>query len=219
MIKAVVFDFDGLIVDTESAWYDAYKHVLQGYGMDLPLAEYGKIIGTNNGGLFRYIESLGGEMLPLNMVESAAHDRYAALMSAPELREGVLDYLEAAKKAGLKIGLASSSRKAWVEGYLKQFGILDFFETIQTKDHVKNTKPNPEVYIRAVEALGVIPEEALAFEDSLNGLKAARAAGLHCVIVPNTVTGHSPFNDFTHRLSSMGEVTFDEVLKIVEGKK
>jgi putative hydrolase of the HAD superfamily len=219
MIKAIVFDFDGLIVDTETIWYEAYKHVLKGYEIDLPLSEFGKVIGTNNGQLFRYIESLSDGKIQEEIIEAAAHEHYYSLMTEPELREGVLDYLEAAKKAGLKIGLASSSRRAWVVGYLKQFKIDHFFETIQTKDDVKNTKPDPELYLRATEALGVKPEEALAFEDSLNGLRAARAAGLHCVIVPNPVTSHSPFTDFSHRLSSMGEITFEEVLNLVEDLK
>lgn len=218
MIKAVIFDFDGLIVDTESFWYIAYKHVLKNYGIELPLKGYGKVIGTNNGQLQQYLTSLSEVALQFDLIEAAAHDHYYTLMESPELREGVLDYLGSAKKAELKIGLASSSKRAWVEGYLKKFKIDHFFETVQTKENVIKTKPDPELYIRATQALGVEPQEAFAFEDSFNGLKAARAAGLQCVIVPNSVTAHSPFTHFTHRLSSMGEMPFEEILKLVEEK-
>jgi len=220
MIKAVIFDFDGLIVDTESVWYQAYRDVLEEYGIGLSIERFSQVVGTTNGVLYDYLHSIsGGQRMDPDVIERAADERFEALMATPALREGVSYYLEAAKQEGLKIGLASSSSQGWVEGYLKRFGIYDYFETIQTKNHVKYVKPHPELYHRAVEALGINPDEALAFEDSLNGLKAARGAGLKCVIVPNSVTAHLPFEDYTHRLSSMSELEFNQLLEQVDKKR
>ncbi|TCP29972.1 putative hydrolase of the HAD superfamily [Scopulibacillus darangshiensis] len=218
MIKAVIFDFDGLIIDTESAWYEAYRHVLEGHGVTLPLEIFGRAVGTHDSTLYDYIHSQGKDGLEREVIEQETAKHYHTLMVSPALRDGVLDYLEAAKAAGLKIGLASSSGRDWVQGYLEKLNILSFFDTIKTRDDVKQVKPDPELYIKAVGALDVRQEDVLAFEDSLNGLKAARAAGLACVIVPNPVTGHLQFEDFSHRLSSMKEMTFDQLVKMLEEK-
>ena len=201
MIKAVIFDFDGLIVDTESIWYEAFRDVLEGHGVQLSLEVFASVVGSHNAALYETLRSLGGEELDRENIEAAAHRRYQELMKTPVLREGVADYLEAAEKAGLKIGLASSSGKDWVTSYLKQLGILNYFQTIKTREDAEKVKPDPELYLKACDALGVQPEDALAFEDSLNGLKAARAAGLACVIVPNRVTADLHFEDHSLRLS------------------
>ncbi|MGV3487388.1 MAG: HAD family hydrolase [Tuberibacillus sp.] len=219
MIKAVIFDFDGLIIDTESFWYKAYRDVLKEYGIELSLEKFSQVIGTENHALYDYLNTIsGGQKLERAVIENEVEKRYDVLMTTPVLRDGVIDYLRGAKEKGLRIGLASSSSGAWVERYLKLLGIYDLFETIQTKEMVKNVKPDPELYRLAVNALGVEPEEALAFEDSLNGLKAARAAGLKCVIVPNPVTAHLPFENYHHRLTSMGDLAFHQLLEMIDQK-
>ena len=97
---------------------------------------------------------------------------------------GVLDYLRDAHRLGLKVGLASSSSCAWVEGHLVRLGLREYFDCVRARDDVSITKPDPALFLSAVETLGVQPCEAIAFEDSRNGLIAARRAGLHCVAVP-----------------------------------
>ncbi len=129
-----------------------------------------------------------------------------------KLRDGVRSYLEEAEKQGLKIGLASSSSRDWVESYLKKFEIYDYFHVIKTKENVKKVKPDPSLYIKALEALSVTPEESIAFEDSLNGSMAAIAAGIRCVIVPNPVTEHLPFEHYHLLLSSMAEKSLSHIL-------
>lgn len=130
------------------------------------------------------------------------------------------EYLLEAKELGLNIGLASSSGREWVEGYLKKLNIFSYFDVIRTRDDVSRVKPDPELYVKAVEALGVAKSEVFAFEDSLNGLKAARAAGIQCVVVPNSVTAHLDFTDYSLKISSMSDLRLRQVLnsiKQVEG--
>lgn len=213
MIKAIIFDFDGLIVDTESVWYEAYRDVLLEYELELSLEKFSEVIGTHDTVLYSYIQENLKKPVENEQIEKLALELFHKKMVQPVLREHVEEYLLAAKKSGLKIGLASSSSRKWVEGYLKRLNIFQYFDVIKTRDDVSNVKPDPELYNKAIDALGIQSSEAIAFEDSLNGLKAARKAGLKCVIVPNSVTANLPFEDFSIRLSSMKDMTLKELLQ------
>ncbi|WP_166239522.1 HAD-IA family hydrolase [Paenibacillus turpanensis] len=216
-MKAVVFDFDGLIIDTESYWYYAFRDVLREEGLELPIEQFAVIVGTTDEALNDYIRKELGDSADYTAIRERARLKYKERMIHPVLRDGVADYLQASKQLGLRIGLASSSSREWVEGYARQTGIFDYFEVVRTKEDVEKVKPDPALYRKAVEALGIDPSEAVAFEDSLNGLRAAKGAGLHCVIVPNEVTSHLPFEQYSLRLSSMSERSLEEVLQHIQG--
>jgi putative hydrolase of the HAD superfamily len=141
------------------------------------------------------------------------HNLYEQKVHTLTLREGVIEYLQSAQKLGFKIGLASSSSKKWVEEFLRQFDIRSYFEVIKTSDDVHLVKPDPELYIQAISSLGVEATEAIAFEDSKNGLIAALGAGMKCVIVPNPVTILLEFKGHSFRLESMGEMGLEQVLE------
>jgi HAD superfamily hydrolase (TIGR01509 family) len=104
------------------------------------------------------------------------------------IRPGIEAWLADARRLGLKLGIASSSPVSWVEGHLQRVGLISAFECVRCADHVTVTKPSPELYLAACEALDVAPQEALAVEDSPNGIAAAKAAGLYCIAVPNNIT-------------------------------
>ncbi len=218
LIKAIVFDFDGLIVDTESVWFEVLKDVMVEYGCDLTIKDFAVCIGTTDDVLYERLAQIALKPIDRTEISRKTHERYQRKMSQLELREGVSDYLHAAKELGLKIGLASSSSRRWVEGFLEKFEIREFFQVIKTSDDVKRVKPDPELYLRAIQDLGVEAYEALAFEDSKNGLTAAIKAGLHCVIVPNRVTNLLDFSGHLHRLSSMTEIQLQDLLSLVEAK-
>ncbi|MBM7662096.1 putative hydrolase of the HAD superfamily [Bacillus mesophilus] len=213
MKKAVIFDFDGLIVDTESLWFEVFKEVMCDYDCDLQLSEFATCIGTTNGMLYETLNSLAGRSLDRNEIKEKTSKLYESKAHILQLREGVIDYLEAAKRNGLQIGLASSSSRAWVDRFLNQFQIAHYFKVIKTSDDVDQVKPHPELYIEAVKALGVNPEHVFAFEDSLNGLKAAIGAELDCVIVPNNVTRFLSFEGHIYEIQSMKEIHFDQLLQ------
>ena len=220
MIKVVIFDFDGLIVDTETSWFEAFKEVIwEKHQINLDLARYSSCIGTGNEVLYSYFSEIAGEVINCELLEEEAAIKYENLMKAPELREGVKEYLEEAKQHNLKVALASSSSKEWVHSYLDKLNIKDFFEVINTKDDVSKIKPDPELYTKTLADLGVSSEEAIVFEDSLNGLRAAKLAGMRCVIVPNSVTRNLKFEHFDARLESMSDITLIELLKRLEGNQ
>lgn len=220
MIKGIIFDFDGLIFDTETNQYAVYQEMFAEHGAELPIARWQQEIGTHSGfSALDYLEELLERKLEQDALREQFSSKYHAKMAEEKARAGVEDYLKAAKEQGLKIGLASSSNFHWVSTNLKKLGLYEYFECIKTSDHVENVKPDPALYFLAAECLGLAPEECLVFEDSANGALAAKRAGMNCVIVPNPVTHTMNFCDVEHRLESMADMTLAEVLDHVNSLK
>lgn len=217
IIKGIVFDFDGLIIDTETAWYHCYNSVLSKYNVDLPLEIFWKCIGTHNTILNEFIGERVGKS-SITEVKRLAQQLHFETTFNIGLREGVLEYLTEAKELGLKVGLASSSNRDWINRFLCQFDIAHFFDVVKSSDDVRNVKPDPELYFKAIEALEISPNEALAFEDSDNGSRAAKTAGLFCVIVPNPVTEGLTFSSYDLRINTMADQTLSDLLYILEKK-
>jgi len=212
--KAIIFDFDGLILDTETAEYRACNDLYRQYGAEMPVEVWGRFVGTDASSfdLYAHLEECAGAAVDREAARAFCKARYDELIANERARPGVEDYLRDGRRLGLKIGLASSSSRAWVEGYLRQLGLESWFDCIRVRDDVAKVKPDPELYLKAAEALGVKPEEAVAFEDSPNGALAAKRAGLKCVIVPNELTCRLEFGEHDLRLSSMADMPLEEVL-------
>ncbi|MCW9131400.1 HAD family hydrolase [Bacillus paramycoides] len=215
-MKAIIFDFDGLVVDTETIWFHSFRDAVREYGGELPLEEFAKCIGTTDEVLYAYLK----EQLKEKFNEHALKEKVTTLhkekMKIPKARDGVKEYLEEARELGLKIALASSSSKEWVVRFLEELQIREYFEVIKTREDVEKVKPDPALYRIAIEELGIELSEAVVFEDSLNGLKAAIAAGLKCVIVPNDVTRNLQFENHHLRIESMKEKNLKEVLQHIK---
>lgn len=220
MIKAIVFDFDGLILDTESNEFKAYQDVYRHHGGELTLDVWSRVVGTDMLAVFNpyeHLEQLVGKPVDRDRFQQMRRKLFLDRMEEEQLRPGVVSVLEQGKRLGLKIGLASSSTYEWVDGYLTKHGIRDYFTCIRTKDNVAKVKPDPELYVQAVECLGVKPEEALAFEDSPNGSLAAFRAGLHCVVVPNSVTETLPFGQISRRIVTLEDVDLQQLIADIAG--
>lgn len=213
-VKAIIFDFDGLVIDTETPWYRAYKEVFARYDVDLSMDVWGKCIGTTFDAFdpFEYLQNRSGQLIDREEIIAETRVIFDDIMRNQELRPGVVQYLQTAEQLGLKVGLASSSNRKWIDTYLERYNLSAFFQTIMTADDVDEVKPNPELYIKAMDGLSAEGSETIAFEDSLNGLHAAKAAGAYCVIVPNRVTSHMKFEQHDARISSMAEVPLESVL-------
>ncbi|MCI0763352.1 HAD family hydrolase [Bacillus sp. TL12] len=218
-MKAIIFDFDGLIVDTETIWFQSFQEVMREYGGELPLEEFAKCIGTTDEVLYTYIEQQLKEKFNKTLLEEKVSAVHQEKMKIPVAREGVKEYLEEAKSLGVRIGLASSSSRKWVVGFLEDLGLREYFEVIKTKEDVEKVKPDPALYLAAIEELEIDSSEAVVFEDSVNGLKAAIAAGLKCVVVPNEVTKTLQFENHDLRLESMQDKSLAEVLQYVREHK
>ncbi len=210
MIRALVFDFDGLILETELPIMISWQELFKKYGLDLPFETWALNIGTAEE-VFNPVAALRQHLGPdaalsEDLVRRREHE-LELIGDEPPL-PGVVDYLRDARRLGLKVGLASSSSCAWVEGHLVRLGLREYFDCVRARDDVTITKPDPALFLSAVETLEVQPCEAIAFEDSRNGLIAARSAGLHCVAVPNALTRMTDLPEADVRLRVAGR---DEV--------
>lgn len=214
-MKAVIFDFDGLILDTETTEFETFRYIFRTYGLELPFNVWKDCIGTDSSVFnpYRYLEQCLGRSVDLDAVREARKQKVAELTSNLQAFPGVEDNLIRAKQLNLRIGLASSSPYVWVSGYLQKLGLFDYFDCIRTADNVSRVKPDPELYLQALDCLGVKPSEAFAFEDSPNGALAAKRAGMYCVAVPNSLTDQLPFGEIDLRLKSMKDMTLDEVME------
>ncbi|MCR2804181.1 HAD family hydrolase [Paenibacillus soyae] len=216
MIKAIIFDFDGTILDTETPWYYVFRDAYREHGVELPLELYAECVGTHNGTFNPYDYLITEKGLPIDKeaFKARIHRDHMELLSKQAVREGIIHYLDSARSAGLRIGLASSSDRNWIHTHLELLGIGHYFETIKTSDDVKNVKPDPELYLQALDALGVKPEEAVAIEDSPNGARAAAAAGMGCIVVPNELTRLLPFDPeagYIHA-ESLSHIDFEDLI-------
>jgi HAD superfamily hydrolase (TIGR01509 family) len=220
MIQAVVFDFDGLILDTEYPEYMSWREIYQAHGATLPLTAWERSIGSMDLNLFdpyAYLEAQLGQPVDRAEIRAIHRARFAELVAAQNVLPGVEDYLVGARRLGLKVGLASSSSRAWVTGHLARFGLNGAtFDCLCCGDEVKRTKPDPELYLAVLNALAVRGDQAVALEDSPNGVAAAKAAGLYCVAVPNVITRRLAFDHADLCLNSLADMPLEELLEEVE---
>lgn len=216
MIKGIIFDFDGLILDTETHQYLVLQEIFLEHGSELPIERWQQEIGTQSGfSAFKYLEEKLERKLEQRVLQEQFKEKYHFILAKEKARAGVEDYLISAKELGLKIGLATSSTYHWVSTYLKKLNLFDYFECIQTSDDVEKVKPDPALYIQTAIGLELAVEECLVFEDSANGALAAKRAGMSCVIVPNQVTHTMDFCSVEHRLESMTDMLLKDVIEHV----
>ncbi len=219
MIRGLIFDFDGLIIDTESVVYQSWLEVYQFYGQDLPIAEWGQIIGTSPDEHFDPLEKLESELgyaVDGQGVRERRLQREMELVVQQPILPGVRKYLADSQKLGLKLAIASSSNLDWVGGHLKRLGLWELFDAVHTSDDVEKTKPDPALFALALNSLGLHPEEAFVLEDSPNGITAAQRAGLFCVVIPNPLTRLLSVDHAELRLDSMADITVEALITKVE---
>jgi len=180
MIKALIFDFDGLILDTEMSSFQTWQEIYEEHDCQLPFSTWAICIGgsTELFDPFEYLEQQIGRPVLREEIRLRRRLRHVQIVEEQPVLPGVEDYMLSAKRLGLKIGLASSSRHEWVDSHLTRLGLIDYFDSIKCFDDVKQSKPDPELYLAVLDALGVHGREAIALEDSPNGVIAAQQAGI-----------------------------------------
>jgi HAD superfamily hydrolase (TIGR01509 family) len=221
MIKALVFDFDGLILDTELSALQSWQEVYRVYKCDLPLAKWALCIGSGIDAFdpHTYLESLLERPISRDEIAPIRLRRHLELIETQVALPGVEDYIHAAKRLGLKIAVASSSPRSWVVSHLTRLGLQTAFDAMKFGDEVSRKKPNPEIYLAALELLGVRADQAIALEDSPNGVLAAQRAGIFCVAIPNPVTSQLPLDHADMRLQSLADLPLDQLIVLVENKR
>jgi HAD superfamily hydrolase (TIGR01509 family) len=217
VIRALVFDFDGLILDTEEPIYRSWLEVYEAHGESLPFERWEQIVGSTTAEFHpqHHLEERLGRPLTQEAIDRRI-GRRTELILAQRLLPGIIQHIDAAKWLGLKLGVASSSTRDWVSGHLDRLGILGRFDCVRCRDDVTNAKPAPDLYIAVLDCLGVSASEALAIEDSPNGVIAAKRAGMRCVAIPNSITSRLDLSAADLVLRSLAEVTLQDLLQRIE---
>jgi beta-phosphoglucomutase-like phosphatase (HAD superfamily) len=201
-VRAVVFDMDGLLVDTETVIFRAMQHVAGGIGGELPFSTFQKMVGLQDAASNQILVDHFGDGFDLAAwtvaVRSHSHEQMAAGVA---LKAGVQEIVDFLDRADIPRAIATSSSLASVQRNLTPHGLVDRFQALITKDVQTRGKPHPEPFLKAAEALGVAPADCLALEDSHNGVRAASAAGMMTIMVPDMLDPTEEMRTLTVRIA------------------
>jgi HAD superfamily hydrolase (TIGR01509 family) len=216
VLRALIFDFDGLVLETEEPIYLAHAAVYTEHGHELSREFWQTTVGTDTFDPDADLESRLGRPLDRAAVSQARSRRTQELLAGREVLPGVLDLRDRVRAAGLKLGIASSSSRRWVAGHLQRLGIAEGWDCIVCREDSELAKPDPGLYLAALECLEVAPSEAVAIEDSGHGVTAARAAGIACLVVPSVMTAGADFSEARLVAESLAGVTLDDLARLLE---
>ena len=209
-IAAVVFDFDGTIIDTETPVYESWRDTFVHAGVEpVDFGVWSAQVGMADGDAMDVrallCDRLGVDEVP-DELEAMRRDLIQEMLHAQPVRDGVVDFLDLAEAFGVRLAVGSSSPTPWVDDNLRRVGLRDRFEVLSCADPGIPGKPDPTVYIEACRAVGASPEAALAIEDSHNGVTAAVAAGMTCIAAPGPITVGADFSHATVAVESLAQL-------------
>ncbi|GAB4574348.1 MAG: HAD family hydrolase [Anaerolineae bacterium] len=210
MLQAIIFDFDGLILDTETPVLQSWQELYREFGMELPVEEWLKCIGADYGpetfDPYADLEQRRGQPVDWPRVKPRRYARELEIVAGQPLLPGVQALIDDAIRHGVRLAIASSSPHEWVDGHLARLGLLTRFDAILCADDVAQVKPAPDLFLRALEALHVPARQAVVLEDSPHGIEAARTAGIMGVAVPSDLTRRLDFSGAAMRVQSLAEL-------------
>jgi HAD superfamily hydrolase (TIGR01509 family) len=218
-IRAFLFDFDGLILDTETASRAGWRWLYEQHGQRLPDDLWSTVVGTHGSwNVMDHLEELVGGPIDRESWNERRFQHELTLLEAEELRPGILDYLAFAQERRLKRAIVSSASRRWIDMHLERLEQTVGWDAIITADRDSaRAKPNPTMYLEALEVLGVSAAEAIVFEDSPNGIRAGKAAGIFVVGIPNEVTREYGLEEADLVLESLADLPPAELLERADG--
>ena len=216
-IKALLFDFDGLILDTETPEFQVWQAIYREHGHELTVEQWGQVVGgygTSDFDAAEHLAKLVGNGMNADQLRERHRSESDALTLLQPVLPGIVDYLSEARCLNLRLAIASSSPHSWVDMHLTRLGLFDRFDIIICADDVPpgRTKPNPDLFMLALEYLEIQAGEAIVFEDSPNGVKAAKAAGIFAVAVPNPITAKLSIDGADLTLKSLADLSLKDML-------
>lgn len=206
--SAVLFDFDGVLVDTEWAIYQAWLRTFEFHGHPLPLEIYTRCIGSdfNTWSPKIHLEELSGLAFDWHDLDLRRQEEIVAELAGEGAMPGAMDFLKLLGSQQIPRAVVSSSSHHWVDGWLEKTGLLSQFETVVCRGDAPRIKPAPDLYLEAARRLQLAPENCLVIEDSLNGVRSAKAAGMSVWVVPNRVTSRLDFAEADRIFPSLAEM-------------
>ena len=217
-LDAIVFDLDGLIVDTESVVQNVWRSIFEWHDCSFTEEEWSHAVGGE--GDFRPLEALNersrvpvvGVADLLQNIKLQIEVRLEGIAPLP----GVVSWMEEARQLGVRVGVASNSPREWVEARLNQVGVRQLIDTVSCRDESERAKPAPDIYLKACFRLGTAPHRSVAVEDSRTGVAAAKSAGLRCIAVPNRLTRHHDLSAADLIVNSLASVDFVEAIERID---
>ncbi len=205
---AVLFDFDGVLVDTEGAIYQAWLETFLAHGHDLPLEIYTRCIGSDfaTWSPKTHLEELSGLAFDWHDLDARRQEKILGELAGEGTMLGVMELLDGLVSKNIPRAVVSSSSHHWVDGWLEKLAIADRFGTVVCRGDAPRIKPAPDLYLEAAKRLGILPGDCLVIEDSLNGMKAGKDAGMTVWIVPNRVTEGLDFSGADQVFQSLEEM-------------
>ena len=214
-IRGLLFDFDGLLIDTETPSRLAYEELYLEHGHELPLDKWATLVGTIGADWDpdAHLEQLVGRPLDQVALAERRRAREFELCELEDLRPGIAEYLDEAERRGLSTAIVSSSSTDWIDRHLRRLDRTHGWDAIVAANgDIERAKPNADLYEEALSLLGLKPAEAIAFEDSVNGIRAAKGAGVFVVAVPNPITQTFALDEADLLLGSLEELPLDDLL-------
>jgi len=218
-VRGLIFDFDGLIIDTEMPDYVSWQGVYREYGTELPLEDWASIIGgkaESDFDPYDRLEELTHQEVDREAIWIKRRRDYIEHLESQPILPGVKAYLRDAKEMGLKVGVASSSPENWVVGHLTRLGLIEKFDAVCTADDVEKTKPDPALFTLTAKKMGVSQDEVLVLEDSPNGILGAKRAGMFVVAVPNPLTQQLDLSQADLMLNSLEDLSLETLLNQIK---
>jgi len=216
-IGAVMFDFDGIVLDSETPEYESHRRIYERCGIELTVEEWCGVIGTWSEGhdeqWFRRLCALSADAPTRDAYFAERRQVFDEIVPAGPMR-GIRDLLLTLREAGVPAAVASSAPARWVVGAVERIGLRPLFDTVVTGDEVTHRKPAPDVYLEAARRLGVDPARSVAIEDSGPGISAARAAGMKAVAIPHWLTVRHDLSGADLTVAHAGELTLDRLASL-----
>lgn len=212
-ISAVIFDMDGLMFDTEILYFKAHAELTEKRGKKYTEDLHARLTGKKAIHVVEgFLTELEIDEDPETILEERNNDFITLLETRAETMHGLLPFLDLLEKHGVRKAIATSSSRTWVSILLNRFGIADRFEVIVTGDEVTHGKPHPEIYLKALEHLGLKGSECLVLEDAPHGVTAGKAAGCHVGAIPSQFTRGRDFSSADYHFESLADSELEKIV-------
>jgi HAD superfamily hydrolase (TIGR01509 family) len=214
MLKAVIFDFDGTIIDTETFEYNVWKEIYAEYGQILKIDFWSQFVGTAWGAFCpaKHLHDLCGNIINIKMLKEEGKKKFIERISVAPLRPGIIELLEILPSMSIKSAIATSAPLHWIKYHLECRNLFSKFDYISTADDVVNVKPSPEIYNNLLAKMRLSPDEVITIEDSTNGIKSAKATGIFCISIPNDITKNLDHSEADLFFNTANEINLKDLI-------
>ncbi len=215
MIKGVIFDFDGVLIDSPKIYFKTMNSFLQKHKLNLSREELSRLIAFSLHQEFDFLKekySLGVSFE--EFIKGTLFESRKVMEKELQLNHGVIELLKDLRENKLSIGLASNNNRAVVQFVLKKFGLESFFDAVIPVELVVNPKPAPDVYLKCAQVLALNPSECVGIEDTVIGCQAVKNAGLKCIAFPNEFSDKNLFSDVDLSVSSLSELSAKKIISL-----